>query len=176
MPACGSILCLSPETFGSSENLPVVERRVLPQDSGGQQGELFQIRSGRLSAERRKKKTLSQTLRQILSVLRSWWWSSSVLQAVWKGRWMFTWEARWRDYKYVQSISPHVFTVWFESLSLGTSAVTHAEPQKCAASGLFFFSILLIYKGWSCSQDSTWASLKLFHNSFVRANMARLKK
>lgn len=56
LDACGSILCLSPETFGSSENLPVVERRVLPQDSGGQQGELLQIRSGRLSAERRRKK------------------------------------------------------------------------------------------------------------------------
>lgn len=40
--------------LGSSDNLPVVERRVLPQDSGGQQGELLQIRFGRVHAAKKK--------------------------------------------------------------------------------------------------------------------------
>lgn len=41
--------------LGSSDNLPVVERRVLLKDSYGQQGELLQVQSGCLSAERKKK-------------------------------------------------------------------------------------------------------------------------
>lgn len=40
--------------LGSSDNLPVVERRVLPQDSGGQQVELLQIRSGGFSAGKKR--------------------------------------------------------------------------------------------------------------------------
>lgn len=126
------------------------------------------------SALRNKKKLESNFGHDHLHPLVLMLWTS-VLQAQWKRRSMFTREARWRDYKYVWSISPHVFAVWFESLSLGMSAVPHTKPQKCAASGLILFSSSLSIKTRAIRQDSTWASLKLFQTSFVSANMARQK-